>query len=109
MYIKMDIAPDKAALLEKLLSDEAFASTLVAMQSAEEVQAALNAKGLDLSIEEINNLAKALNEASASDKDLTEEELDSVAGGIYCGPIINPRDMYYYEGKRRVWVIHIVW
>ena len=101
MYIKMDITPDKAALLEKLLSDEDFASTLVAMQSAEEVQVALKGKGLDLSIEEINNLAKALNEASAYDKDLTEEELDSVAGGGF----IN----IYYDHKNKIWNVTIWW
>lgn len=102
MYIKMDITPDKAALLEKLLSDEDFASTLVAMQSAEEVQVALKGKGLDLSIEEINNLAKALNEASASDKDLTAEELDSVAGGF---GLIN----IYYDHKNKIWNVTILW
>ena len=102
MYIKMNVTPEKAALLEKLLSDDAFASSLVTMQSAEEVQVALKEKGLDLTIEEINSLAKALNEASATDKDLSAEELDNVAGGFGAINI-------WHDQKRKIWNVTLIW
>ena len=40
-------------LLKEVLSDEAFAKSLIEMETPEDVQTALKEKGVDLSIEDI--------------------------------------------------------
>ncbi len=82
MTIKLNVAPEEAAKLQAALADEAFADSLIAMQSPEEVQAALKTKDVNLTIDEINELAKAINAANSGDE-LSEENLEDVAGGAF--------------------------
>lgn len=71
--------------LEEVLADETFANELTQMENAEDVQAALEEKGIDLSIREILEVRDTMNklqEKGVSPDELTEEELEEVAGGI---------------------------
>lgn len=72
--------------LGEMVKDEAFARKLFELETAEEVKSELHAKGVDLSLDEINELARQMNEKAEKLKDggdeLTEEELEEAAGGV---------------------------
>ncbi len=68
------------ALIKEIFSDKAFVEALLGMETAEEVQAALKEKNLDLSIEDIENVQKALSAQESSE--LSEDEMENVAGGF---------------------------
>lgn len=66
--------------LKELLTDEDFAKKILAMEEPQDVQQAFRNEGLELSIQEIKIMGKAFASA-AEGKELSEEDLDSVAGG----------------------------
>ena len=72
--------------LMELLKDEAFAKELLNENNPEDVQAKLNAKGVDISLEEVNAIAAAMEKAAqggaAESDELSEDDLENVAGGI---------------------------
>lgn len=78
--------------IKELFSDEAFVNALMELESAEEVQSTLAAKGLNLSLDEINSIRTSLLSAENPDAELSESELENVSGGsitaIICGIII---------------------
>ncbi len=67
-------------LIKEVFSDKAFVETLLGMETAEEVQAALKEKKLELSIEDIEKIQKSL--TAQENSELSEEEMESVAGGF---------------------------
>ncbi|SMP48843.1 hypothetical protein [Anoxynatronum buryatiense] len=83
--------------LEDLMDqDDGFLEALFGKETAEEVQAFLNGKGVSLTLEEIDQqrdfLVKAM-EADAAGEELSEEEMDKVAGGkLYRGRSRRPAD-----------------
>ena len=83
--------------LKEVFSDEAFVKSLFELESAGEVQAALKEKGIEFSEEEIISIRDFLLKVEESDitkeqlekwtvqledGELSEEELENVAGGI---------------------------
>ena len=66
-------------LLKEVLSDEAFAKSLIEMETHEDVQTALKEKGVDLSIEDIKAIQNLL--VNQEDGELSEDDLENVAGG----------------------------
>jgi hypothetical protein len=70
------------AKLKELFSDEAFMTSLLKLETPEEVQKALKAKGLELSIEEIKYIGAVLEKAAEKGGTLNEADLEKVAGGI---------------------------
>ena len=66
--------------VKEVFSDEAFVKELVELDTPEEVQARLKEKGVDVSVEEIEQIAKALQ--SQAEGELDEDALEDVAGGI---------------------------
>lgn len=100
MIIKLNVHPDEAAKLQKILADEDFANALIAMQSPEEVQAALSAKNVNLSIDEIMDIAVALN--NAGKEEISEAELENVSGGV-AGVNI------YWDYKKGKLNITVIW
>lgn len=70
----------KEALIKEVFSDKEFVESLLGLETPEEVQAALKAKDLDLSIEEIESIQKAL--TAQESNELSEEEMENVAGGF---------------------------
>jgi hypothetical protein len=71
------------AEVRELFSDEEFTSSILALETAEEVQSALGDKGLDLSLEEIATIRSSILTASENGGELSEEQLESVSGGIF--------------------------
>ncbi len=70
---------------EVMEANEGFAEELYGQETAEEAQALLKEKGLEFTLEEINQVHEALvkmTEAQASGKELSEDDLEEVAGGI---------------------------
>lgn len=76
---------DKFEKLAQLMADEAIAREVLYIDSPEDVQKYLADKGVDLSIEEIQEWAGEINKAMASEE-LDADDLDSVAGGIVICP-----------------------
>ena len=64
--------------LQELFSNEAFVNSLLEMDTAQEVQAALQEKGISLTLEEIEAIRKQLQSGAVA-----EQELDNVAGGAW--------------------------
>lgn len=65
--------------IKEVFSDEAFVSSLLEMETVEEVQAAVSAKGIELTIADIEALRTQLSEDS---EELSEDALENVAGGF---------------------------
>ena len=94
---------DPKALQEKLqevLSDEAFAKELLQMEKPEDVQVALEKKDIDLSLDEISQIGEYMNKVqngeisqeqvqSMVDGELSEDELEEVAGGFIISLIVS--------------------
>ncbi len=71
--------------IKELFSDEAFVNSILEMETPEEVQKALAEKGIDLTIDEICTIQKSL---SQSDGELSEDDLENVAGGSIIATLI---------------------
>lgn len=68
--------------IKEVFSDEEFVKSLFELETPEEVQAALEPKGVDMSIQEICQLRDILvMMVEKGSTELTEEELEQVAGG----------------------------
>ena len=71
-------------LVKKVFSDEEFVVKLAALSDPAEIQAALKEKGIDLSIEEINEIGESIKTKIGENPggELSLDQLDEVAGGM---------------------------
>ena len=67
--------------MKEIFSDEAFVKSLFALETAEEVHAALKEKDVELSVEEINEIHDNLLKCVDENGELSLEQLENVAGG----------------------------
>lgn len=68
--------------MEELMKDEAFLDAMFSKESSEEVQKLFAENGVGLTMEEVEDLAAAILEAAPEGNgELSEDALDSVAGG----------------------------
>jgi hypothetical protein len=74
--------------IKDIFSDDAYVSSLLALDTAEEVQASLAEKGLDLSTTEITTLLDSIQKYSESDEELSEADLETVSGGFLTGILL---------------------
>ena len=81
------------AVLEKVFADEAFVKQLVEMEKPEDVRDALNAKGAEVTTEEVQQIAKSLSQQAEGELD--EDALEDVAGGVSIGTIISAARIGY--------------
>ena len=72
-------------LAKEIFSDKEFVKSLLLMETPKEVQSALKEKGLELTVEDILQIREMCNRADA--EELSEDELENVAGGI-CPAVI---------------------
>ncbi|MDR2528939.1 MAG: hypothetical protein LBD04_07975 [Synergistaceae bacterium] len=70
--------------MKEVFSDEAFVKSLLTLETPEEVKAELKKKGVDLTVDEILSIRETLVK-KAEGKELTEEDLEKVAGGSVVG------------------------
>ena len=75
--------------IKEVLSNEEFVKSLMEMENAEQVQAALKGKGIELSLDEINKIQKRLAAAAVSGDELDLDQLDDVAGGASVGQLVD--------------------
>ena len=68
--------------IKKVMSDEAYVKELLALETPEEVQASLEEKDIEMSLEEIKQAINLL--SRYSEGELSEDELSEVAGGDLC-------------------------
>ena len=72
--------------IKEVFADEVFVKQLFSLETPEEAQTALKAKGIEMSREEVLKLRDALvaasQEAGAGGGELSTEQLDNVAGGF---------------------------
>jgi predicted ribosomally synthesized peptide with nif11-like leader len=86
---------ERAAKLKEIFSEKEFVEKVLAMETAEDVQAAVKEKGVELSFDEIEAIRKDIaNSVEKGDsEEVSDDELEQVAGGvaittIVCGLII---------------------
>jgi predicted ribosomally synthesized peptide with nif11-like leader len=70
------------ARVKEVFADEKFAKSLLELETPEEVQSALKARGIEASREEILGVRDALVKAIEKGGTLSDEELENVAGGV---------------------------
>ncbi len=75
---------EKVAKIKEIFADKDFVEKILAMETAEEVQAAIKAQGVELTIEEIEaTKAELVNQLENKDSDeVSDEQLENVAGGF---------------------------
>ena len=83
-----------AQKLNEVLADEAFVKELLLMQKPEQVQEALEDRGVELSLDEIEKMGAFIRKVQTgeiskeqvqkmADGELSEDELEQVSGGSY--------------------------
>ncbi|MBQ7704552.1 MAG: Nif11-like leader peptide family RiPP precursor [Selenomonadaceae bacterium] len=68
--------------MNEVLKDEAVVKELLQQETAEDVQKFLASKGVEISIEEINQIQAQFLKAAENDEEISDEELEQVAGGF---------------------------
>ncbi len=74
-------------MLAKLEADKGLAEKIFGLETPEEVQSFLKTQGLEFSLEEIDSIKNALVKA-VQKGELTDDDLDDVAGGIAATTVI---------------------
>ncbi len=78
---------DRNALIKALFENEAFLKSFYTLKNIEDVQELFSKNGVEISLEDLRSLGKALtdNQRIIGDYEgeLTEEELEDVAGGAW--------------------------
>ena len=75
----------EAALKEKVVnafSDEALLETVLKSEDMAEIQGALKAKGIDMSLDEVKKMTEQIDAQMENDGELTDDQMEQVAGGI---------------------------
>ena len=78
---ELDIMQKK---LNKALSDKAFAEKVLAMETPEEVRAALLEKDIDLDVDDLIEIKDLLVKHFEGGEELSEDDLEDVSGGSIC-------------------------
>lgn len=69
---------------EQMKTDEAFRKSFMAAGSQEDAMKMVKAKGYDFSLEEIQQVRHEYQAEAGETGELTDEDLDTVAGGAWC-------------------------
>lgn len=62
--------------------DKTFAERLASLEESEDVKKALEEKGVDLTADEIKQIAEAFRSAGEGDGELSEDQLEAAGGGM---------------------------
>lgn len=68
--------------LKELLKDEAFVKELVEQETVEDAQKLLASKGVDISVDQLNEIRKGVAARLEEGEELSDEQLENVAGGF---------------------------
>jgi len=72
--------------IQELLKDQEYVKKLISLGSAEKISKELEGKDVDLSPEELRKIYSLAKKKAAGE--LTDEELENVAGGLGIGAVI---------------------
>lgn len=72
--------------INALMEDEGFVESILQLETAEEVQKAFADKGVDLTVQDIEAIKDAV--IAKTEGELSEDDLENVAGGADVGGII---------------------
>lgn len=72
------------AMIQAVFQDETFVKGLFELETPEEVQAALRGRDVEVSVDEIRQVRELLVKRMEKGEELTDEELEGVAGGVIC-------------------------
>lgn len=70
------------AKLKEIMADKTFAERLASLEESEDVKKALEEKGVDLTADEIKQIAEAFRSAGEGDGELSEDQLEAAGGGM---------------------------
>ena len=88
--------------ITELMAREGFAEKILECEEPEQVQALFAAEGVELSLEDVKNIGRALATATAEGDELDEDSLDAVAGGSaadYIVPIVDASEAVYKAAR----------
>ena len=73
--------------IKEIFSDEEFVVELLGLENPEDAQALLKTKGIDLELDQVRKMGeiinKQLNAVAIEEGEISEEELEDVAGGWF--------------------------
>jgi len=69
------------AKIKEVFRDEEYVKELLNLETAEEVQASLKEKGIEMTIDEIMKIKNMLEKSE--DEELSDEDLEKVGGGCF--------------------------
>lgn len=82
MRTKEELETLQAKLKEVIMADKTFAERLASLEESEDVKKALEEKGVDLTADEIKQIAEAFRSAGEGDGELSEDQLEAAGGGM---------------------------
>ena len=88
-------------LISEAFADAEFAEEMSMMETAEEVHAKLAEKGISLTLDEVNEIPKMMSMVSAGEGELSEDDLEDVAGGSNLSQAVTA---YYLGCKLGRWL-----
>lgn len=74
--------------MKELLADKAFVEKLMSLETETEVQSLLSENGVELTVEQISMIKKGVMSQLSNSDELSEDDLETVAGGVDIGGII---------------------
>lgn len=69
--------------LNALISDKTFVELMMSQKTPEDVQKVFTEHGVPLTLDDVNRIGAALNQLENPSEELSENDLDSVAGGFF--------------------------
>lgn len=94
--------------ITELLKDKDLLNELLDNKTAEDAQAYLAGKGVEMSIDEVKALGKKIYAAAGGEGKLSEEELAEVAGGGDAEAIFFVGELLV-EGGKKLWDLVTSW
>ena len=95
--------------IKEIFSDEEFVVELLGLENPEDAQALLKTKGIDLELDQVRKMGeiinKQLNAVTTEEGEISEEELEDVAGGWFAivMPIITTVATCIYKSIKCRW------
>lgn len=74
--------------IKALMEQEGFVEKMLACEEPEDVQKLFGDNGVELSLEDVKAIGKALDRMDAQSGELAEEDLQEVAGGVAISSVI---------------------
>ena len=79
---KVKVEADLKEKVVNAFSDEALLETVLKSEDMAEIQGALKAKGIDMSLDEVKKMTEQIDAQMENDGELTDDQMEQVAGGI---------------------------